>query len=380
MIANQPHAERNARLHCVANRRGHAGVRHRYNQIRVHRMLARQLPPQRFAAVIHAASENRAVRPREVHMLKNAELVRLFRREMDRLQSRLRNAQHLAWLDFAHILRVQQIESARFAGYDPGHFAIWRGEFSEIQRTEPAGIAHRVQFIRCEHHQRICAFALVQRVAQSAGQIARLRLCQQMHKNFGVAIGLKNGPAMLQLAPPFRGVRQIAVVADGNFALVAVDHDRLRIEQRFVARGRIPRVPDRRATRQRVQNFRRKNLFHFAHRAIREKFFAIRGNDSRRFLPAMLQRVQTQIHQLRGLFVAVHSDHAAIIVEVIVGVCEFLRHLDCMVRSSELAQPSRKSSMGESITARPLYSMRSAAFWVTWPASLAATPYCRAIA
>ena len=49
---------------------------------------------------------------------------------------------------------------------------------------------------------------------------------------------------MFELAAPFRGVRKVAVVAERHFALVAVDQDRLSIQQRFVACRGIARVPD----------------------------------------------------------------------------------------------------------------------------------------
>src|SRR6202008_4007917 len=71
--------------------------------------------------------------------------------------------------------------------------------------------------------------------------------------------------------------------------------------------------------------------------------------------------------------------HGKMVVEVVVRICDFLRHFDSSVRSSELAQMSRNFSTAESITARPLYSMRSEPVEVTWPIWSAATPYCRAI-
>ncbi len=168
MIADQPHAERNSRLHRIAHRGGHARIRHRHHQIRVHRMLARQLTAQRFAAVVHAASKNCAVRPREIYMLENAELERLLWREVNRLQSRLRNAEHLARLDFANILRIQQVKRASFAGHNPRGFSARCGEFCKVERTKSARVAHRIQFIRRQHHQRVCALALIQRIAQRA--------------------------------------------------------------------------------------------------------------------------------------------------------------------------------------------------------------------
>jgi len=62
---------------------------------------------------------------------------------------------------------------------------------------------------------------------------------------------------------------------------------------------------------------------------------------------------------------------ATVIVEVIVGVCDFFRHLDCSrvidcsVRSNELTQTSRRFSTGESIIARPLYSIAQPRVLVT---------------
>ena len=79
-------------------------------------------------------------------MLENALLQRLRRGKANRLDPRPRNPHHLAWLDFAHILRIQQIERARLARYQPGI-----AKPSQIQRPKPARIAHRVQLIQCQH-------------------------------------------------------------------------------------------------------------------------------------------------------------------------------------------------------------------------------------
>ena len=153
MIANQSHAERNFRLHRIAHRGGHSRIRHRHDQIRVHGMFAGQLPAQRFATVVHASSKNRAVRARKIHMLKNAELVRLFRRKMDGFKPRFRNAQHLTWFNFPDILRIQQVERACLARHDPRRLAVRRRKLRQIQRTEPARVAHRVQLLRRQNHQ-----------------------------------------------------------------------------------------------------------------------------------------------------------------------------------------------------------------------------------
>ena len=105
-------------------------------------------------------------------------------------------------------------------------------EPSQAQRTESARIANRVNFIAREQQQRIRAFHLIQRIGDRAGQISRLAARDQMHDHFGVAGGLKNRSAMLQLPAQLERVGQIAVVRQREFAFVAINHHRLRVHQR----------------------------------------------------------------------------------------------------------------------------------------------------
>src|SRR5271169_4385394 len=73
------------------------------------------------------------------------------------------------------------------------------------------------------------------------------------------------------------------------------------------------------------------------------------------------------------------AEDTTLVVEVIVRVSEFLRHFEVSVCSSELAQMLRRESTGESTTALPLYSMRSAPPRCTLPISRAPTLYCLAV-
>src|SRR5262249_57797241 len=119
-----------------------------------------------FPALVHAAAENGAVRPRKIDMLKDAELVRLFRRETNRLQSGSRNTQHLAGFDLPDVVRVEEIERAGFAGDDPSGFAVGRDHPAEIQRAEAARIANRVELVGGKDYQREGAFDFIESVAQ----------------------------------------------------------------------------------------------------------------------------------------------------------------------------------------------------------------------
>src|ERR1700722_9893449 len=194
-----------------------------------------------------------------------------------------------------------------------------------------------------------------------------------MHDHFRIAVSLKNGATMFQLAAPFRGVGQVAVVAQRDFALVAIDHDGLRVEQCFVARGRISSMTDRGSPWKSCQHRGLKNLFHLAHGAVKMQFVAIARNYPGRFLAAVLQSIQTEIREVGGFRMAKDAEYSAFIVEMIVSVGELRIH--CLsARSSEWAQISRSVSTGSSIMALPSSSMRKMPLAVTSPICTALTP------
>ena len=131
---------------------------------------------------------------------------------------------------------------------------------------------------------------------------------------------------MLQPPPQFDRVRQVAVVPQRQFSLVAVNQDRLRVHQRRIARRRIPRVPDRRRAPQPRDHLRREYLLHVPQASVECMSVPSRRSDPRRFLPAMLQRVEPQIGELRRLRMPVHPEHAAVIVKMIVPDLYELAH------------------------------------------------------
>src|SRR5580693_4286906 len=201
-----------------------------------------------------------------------------------------------------------------------------------------------------------------------------------MHDHFGVAVGLEDRAAMLEFAAPLGGIGEIAVVAEGDFALVAIDHDGLRVEKSFIAGGRIARVADRKVSRQLSEHAGLKDFFDVAHGAMQEEICAVARNDACGFLAAMLERIKAQIGEIGGFGMAEYAEHTTLVVKMIVGKSELVCHFAANVFSSELAQTLRRVSRGESTTALPLYSMRSALPRCTLPVSRAPTLYCLAVA
>src|SRR5260370_26184085 len=301
VIANQAHAEGNFGFERVADGCGHAGIGHGDDDIGVDRMLSREKAAEHLAAFVHGAAEDDAVRAGKIDVLENALLERLFWREVNGLDAGFGDAYHFAGFDLADVLGVEQIESASFRGNEPGIEAAGGSEFAENERTEAARIAHGVEFVLGEDQKRVGAFDFIEPVADWAGKIPGLRAGNEMDDDFGVAVGLENRAAMLELAAPLGGVGEGAVVAEGDFALVAVDHDGLGVEKSFVACGGVARVAYRKAAGELRDHARLENFFDFAHGAGHVQVFAVARDHAGGFLAAMLQRVKTQIHEGRGV-------------------------------------------------------------------------------
>jgi hypothetical protein len=69
-----------------------------------------------------------------------------------------------------------------------------------------------------------------------------------------------------------------------------------------------------------------------AHGAVQVEFGAIARNDASGFLAAMLQRIEAEIGEVGGFGMTEDAEDTALVVEVIVGVGEFVRH--CRFASS----------------------------------------------
>src|SRR5215472_10887201 len=358
MIADQAHAEGNFGFERIADGSGHAGVGHGNHNVRFGGMFAREQAAEHFAALVDGAAENDAVRTREIDVLENALLMLLRGREVDGLDAAFRDAHHFTGLDFADVLRVQQVERAGFRSHEPGKGATRRQKLAEGQRAEAARVTHGVQLVAGKNEERIGAFDLIQCVAERARKIAGLRAREQMHDDFRIAVRLKDRAAMLKLAAPLGGVGQIAVVTERNLALVAVDHNGLGVQQRFVAGRGIPRVADGQAAGQLRENAGLENLFNFAHGAMVLEFQAVACDDAGGFLTAMLEGIKAEVNQIRGFGMAKNAEDATMVVEVVVRETEKVAHssavllverIDGVNRNAKNNKPTR--AMDRALTA-----------------------------
>src|SRR5580658_9727839 len=142
MIADQTHAKRNSRFERVADGGGNTGVGHRHDDVGFDGMFAGEQAAERFAAFVHAAAEDDAIRTREIYMLENALLHGLFGRKVNGLDTRAGDAHHFARLDFPDVLRIEQVERAGFGSNEPGLATSRQRKPAEYERAEAARVAH----------------------------------------------------------------------------------------------------------------------------------------------------------------------------------------------------------------------------------------------
>ena len=139
-----------------------------------------------------------------------------------------------------------------------------------------------------------------------------------MQHDLGVAAGLEDASPPDQIVAQLGCVDEVAVVAEGNLAVDAVDEDRLRVDDPAVARGRVPHVTDGVVTGQRVQRGPVERLRHMPHGPRRVQALAVAGGDAGALLAPVLQRIQPETGQGRRLRVSKNAKDAAFVVELVV--------------------------------------------------------------
>ena len=97
----------------------------------------------------------------------------------------------------------------------------------------------------------------------------------------------------------------------------AVDEERLRVREAALAGRRIPHVPDGDRTAQRGQVVAVENVGHVPHRARQPDDLMVRRGDAGALLPAMLERVESEVRHVGGFGVTEDPEDAAFVLEFI---------------------------------------------------------------
>ena len=205
--------------------------------------------------------------------------------------------------------RAQVSEATIVAPFEP----------AEHERPEAPRVARGHQRLARQEDQRERPHHLVEarrdRVLQPLAVAARV----EVEDDLGVGGGLEDRARRLELLAEDGGVHQVAVVADGDRAAVALDEVGLRVRGHGVAGGRVAHVADRPVAGERLEPALREHVVHEAHALLEAERLPVARHDARRLLAAVLQRVEAHVGEVRGLRVAEDTEEAAVVVEVIVA-------------------------------------------------------------
>ena len=139
-----------------------------------------------------------------------------------------------------------------------------------------------------------------------------------MDDDLGVGGGMEQAAAFHQRPADSPRIGEVAVVPDRETARGQVGEQRLDIAQHRLAGGRIAVVADRPVARQAPDHrFVAEVLTHLARSVVAVEPVAVEGDDPRRFLPAMLQRVQAERRERRRVGVIPDAEHAAFLARLV---------------------------------------------------------------
>ena len=140
----------------------------------------------------------------------------------------------------------------------------------------------------------------------------------QVNEDLRVRIALKNRAARLEFGPQLFGVGEVAVVTDRERTACVVDGDGLGVLDVRATGRRIPDVADGDAARQPRELVLGERVLDQAHRPMRVELLAVGGDDSRGFLPSVLEGVKAEVRDVCRFGVVEDAEHSAFVVKVVV--------------------------------------------------------------
>ena len=218
----------------------------------------------------------------------------------------------LAGLHVAHVGGSDQVQRARFRAHDERV-----AQTAEGQRPEPVRVSHGNHPVRRQHEERERPLQLRHRFDDRILGTTCLGPRVEVLDDFRVAAGLEDRTLTDELVAEVVRVCEVAVVADAELAVRAIDQEGLCVRKPALPSGRIADVPDRRVPRQLRQRLPVEDVGHVAHRLVDTDERTVRGRNARALLSPVLQRVQAEIGHVRGLGVSENSEDAALVLELV---------------------------------------------------------------
>jgi len=192
-------------------------------------------------------------------------------------------------------------------------------ETTDGERPESLRIARGQDLVPRQEDDRVRAAHARERVRQGADDAVRARARHQVEEDLAVRARGEDRALFFQLATQLVRVDEVAVVRESQRALVGVVDDRLGVLEKRLSRRRVADVADGGAPRKPRDASLVEEVVDVPHPLLDEDAAAVPRRDAGGFLPAVLEGVQAEVGQVRGVAVAVDPEHTALFPELVVG-------------------------------------------------------------
>ena len=219
---------------------------------------------------------------------------------------------HFAGLELAHGRGADQVEGASF-GSEAGAAAcaVDTGRIAEQQRPEAPRVARGDHPLAADQQQRVGAAHLLEREHQRLDDALPRLARHQVEDHLGVGGRLEDGAVALEPVARLDGVDQVAVVHDAERPHRGIDDDRLRVGEHRGARRRVAGVADGGGAGEPLEHRLLEDLRRLAHAALDVHAGAVPGDDAGALLPAVLERVEAEVSEVRRVLAGVDAEDAA---------------------------------------------------------------------
>ena len=267
-----------------AERRRHARIGDRHDDVGFDRRLSREFRAHHLANIVYGLAVHDRIRPGEINIFEDAGARGPRRKWLQAVDPFAGDNDDLAISDIAHKTRADDVERAGFRGEN-----VASVELAKDERPDSQWIAGADQLLVAKRNERISSLDRAQGLDEPVDEVQTPAAGNEMKDSLGVGGRLIDRAALHKIVAQRQPIGEIAIVRDGEPARIKFGEKRLNIAQNGLARRRITHVPDGRPAGQPLD--RRclgEMIADKTKSALGIESLTVEGHDSRGLLAAML--------------------------------------------------------------------------------------------
>ena len=238
-------------------------------------------------------------------------LRRVFRHEAVALDPFAGNHHDLAVLDLAHELGADDVERASLRRQYPS-----LAEPADNKRPDAERIARADELLMREPDESIGAFDLEQGFDELLDETLLLAARDEVEYHLGVGGRLANSAFLDEGFAQSQRVGEVAVMRQREAAGIEIDEERLHVAQDRVAAGRVADMANGHIALQPVDHRPRGEMVaDKTEAAFGVEMAPVEADDAGRFLAAMLERMESERRERRGIGMIEDAEDAARLVQ-----------------------------------------------------------------